>query len=72
MSRPGIEELDADRAILIDCKDHSDADCDAAARRLLLSPRHSDVSIAREWRTMREREDKMRRLGGMLLERGDF
>lgn len=56
MSRSDTDELDAHRSILIDCKDHSDAACDAAASRLLLSPRPSDVCIAKEWQHMREAE----------------
>ena len=45
-----------DRAILVDCIHHKDAQCDAAAVRLSQSENPHDRTLASEWQRMREAE----------------
>lgn len=51
--RVGVDQLDADRALLIDVIHHGIADCDAAAERLAASPREDDRLVAGLWLKMR-------------------
>lgn len=48
--------LEDARRVLVDFIHHTEADCDAAARRLAGSHRHEDRTLGQEWLKMRKME----------------
>lgn len=56
MRNQSADQLAEDRAILVDCIHHADAQCDAAAARLSRSADPHDQTLAREWQRMRAAE----------------